>query len=157
MFFLDFYLYRTQIRHNPEIHDIISSLWRRCTPVQRVDKLRIPIGHFIAIVIGLCVSAVPIVRSYPTAVWQLDEVASGASVLATVRVEHTIRGSSLSGRPIAPLLAALSLLSYGLFLRPRYFRTNTSNWNTSSYPTETHPGMGQTCRRSNPVQSLWCL
>ena len=143
--------------HNSEIHDIISPLWRRCTPVQRVDKLRIPIGHFIAIVIGLRVSAVPIVRSYPTSVWQLDEVASGASVLATVRVEHTIRGSSLSRSPNRTVLGRADLIVLRLFLHPRYFRVNTSNWNTSSNPTETHPLMGQTCRRSNPVQSLWCL
>ena len=101
---------RRLIRHNSEIHDIISPLWRRCTPVQRVDKLRIPIGHFIAIVIGLCVSAVPIVRSYPTAVWQLDELASGVSVLVTVRVEHTIRGSSLSGSPNRTVLGRAELI-----------------------------------------------
>jgi len=78
--------------------------------VQRVDKLRVPIAHFIAIVIGLCVSAVPIVHSYPTAVWQLAEVASGASVLATVRVEQTIRGSSLSGSPNRTVLGRAELI-----------------------------------------------
>ena len=89
--------------------------------MQRVNKLRIPIGHFIAIVIGLCVSAVPIVRSYPTAVWQLDEVASRASILATVRVEHTIGGSSLSGLPSRTVLGRAELVVLRVFPRMSEF------------------------------------
>lgn len=77
--------------------------------MQRVDKLRFSIWHYIAIVISISVSAV-LVRSYPTAVWQLDEVASAASVLATVRVEHTIRGSALSGLPNRTVLGRAELI-----------------------------------------------
>jgi len=77
--------------------------------VQRVDKLRFSIWHYIAIVICISLSAV-IVRSYPTSVWQLDEVASAASVLATVRVEHTIRGSSLSGSPNRTVVGRAELI-----------------------------------------------
>jgi len=77
--------------------------------VQRVDKLRFSIWHYIAIVIGISVFAVP-VRSYSTAVWQLDEVASAASVLAIVRVEHTMRGSSLSGVPNRTVLGRAELI-----------------------------------------------
>ena len=77
--------------------------------MQRVDKLRFSIRHYIAVVIGISVSAV-LVRSYPTAVWQLDEVASAASVLATFRVEHTIRGSSLSGLPNRTVLGRAELI-----------------------------------------------
>jgi hypothetical protein len=40
-------------------------------------------------VIGVCVSAVPSSRSYPTSVWQLESVASTASILATARVQQT--------------------------------------------------------------------
>ncbi len=77
--------------------------------MQRVDKLRFSIWHYIAIVIGISVFAVP-VRSYSTAVWQLDEVASAASVLAIVRVEHTMRGSSLSGVPNRTVLGRAELI-----------------------------------------------
>ena len=65
----------------------------------RVGKIHIPLGHYIGFVVGTCLSVVPAVLSYPTAVWQLDDVASAASVLATVRVEHIIRGTSLSDSP----------------------------------------------------------
>ena len=51
-----------------------------------------------------------VVRSYPTSVWQLNEVASGASVLATVRVEHTIGGSSLSGLPSRTVFGRAELI-----------------------------------------------
>jgi hypothetical protein len=77
--------------------------------VQRADKFRFSIWHYIAIFIGISVSAV-LVRSYPTVVWQLDEVASAASVLATVRVEHTIPGSSLSGLPNRTVLGRAELI-----------------------------------------------
>jgi hypothetical protein len=82
--------------------------------VQRVDKLRFSIWHCLAIVIGISVPAV-LVRSYPTAVWQLDEVASGASVLATVRVEHTIGGSSLSESPSRTVLGRAELVVLRVF------------------------------------------
>jgi len=63
--------------------------------VQRVGKLRFSLGHYIAVLIGICVASFPIGRSYPTVVRQLDIVTSTASVLATVRVEQTSRGDSL--------------------------------------------------------------
>jgi hypothetical protein len=67
--------------------------------VQQSSNFRFSLGHFIVCVIGFCAAAVPAGRSYPTSVWQLDAVASTASVLATVRVEQTSRGSSLSASP----------------------------------------------------------
>src|SRR5262249_5178545 len=67
--------------------------------VQRVGKLRFSLGHYIAVLIGICVASFPIGRSYPTVVRQLDIVASTASVLATVRVEQTSGGDSL-GRSV---------------------------------------------------------
>jgi hypothetical protein len=97
--------------------------------VQRVDKLRIPIGHYIAIVIGLCVSAVPIVHSYLTGVWQLDEVASGTSVLATVRAR---RGQGLFKQRVMEIethcriseklqaaIGSIPLNRLGVFIYPR--------------------------------------
>src|SRR5215470_1024166 len=63
--------------------------------VQRVGKLLFFLEHCIVVVIGICVSSGPICRSYPTSVWQLDTLASTASVLATVRVEQTSRDNSL--------------------------------------------------------------
>ena len=67
--------------------------------VQPFDKLHLSTWRYIAIVIGICVSAVSIVRSYPTAIFQLEEVASAAGVLATVRVERLTRGTLPSGSP----------------------------------------------------------
>jgi hypothetical protein len=80
--------------------------------VLRVDKLRFSVWRYIGIVItviGISLSAV-LLRSYPTTVLQLDEVASTASVLATVRVEHTIRGSSLSASPNRTVLGRAELV-----------------------------------------------
>jgi hypothetical protein len=76
--------------------------------MRRVDKLRFSIWRYIAIVIGISAAAF-LVRPYPTVVWQLDEVASAASVLATVRVEHTVSGSSPSGSPNRTVLGRAEL------------------------------------------------
>jgi hypothetical protein len=62
--------------------------------MRRAGKFRFSSGRCIVGVIGICVSAVPIGRSYPTSVWQLDTLASTASVLATVRVQQTSRDHS---------------------------------------------------------------
>lgn len=49
-------------------------------------------GHLL--VAFLCVCTIPICRSYPTTVWQLDEIAKTAKVFATVKVESVSRSSS---------------------------------------------------------------
>lgn len=78
--------------------------------VQRVGKLRFSIAHCIAIVIAICLSAVPIGHSYPTGVWQLETIASTAAVLGTVRVEHTSPGNSLPQSLNRTVLARADLL-----------------------------------------------
>jgi hypothetical protein len=62
--------------------------------VQRAGEFRFVLRHCILGIVCICVSAVPISRSYPTSVWQLDTVAATASVLATVRVTEISRGRS---------------------------------------------------------------
>lgn len=36
----------------------------------------------------VCLVVIPICHSYPTSVWQLEEIAKTAAILATVKVEH---------------------------------------------------------------------
>ena len=78
--------------------------------VQRVGKLRFSLGHCVVVVIGICVSTVPISHSYLTSVWQLDTLASTASVLATVRVEQTGRDNSVPQSLDRTVLARADLL-----------------------------------------------
>ena len=75
----------------------------------RVSKLRFPFWRYIAIVTGISMSA-SFVRPYPVAILQLDEVASTASVLATVRVEHIVRGSSPTGFSNRTVLGRVELV-----------------------------------------------
>jgi hypothetical protein len=77
--------------------------------VLRVDKLPFSVRRYIAIFIGLSLSAV-LLRSYPTTVLQLEEIASAASVLATVRVERTIGGSSHAALPNRTVLGRAELI-----------------------------------------------
>lgn len=77
--------------------------------MEQSGNLRFSLGRFIVCVIGFCLATGPAVRSYPTTVWQLDAVASTASVLATVRVEHTSHGSSLSASPNRTVLGRAEL------------------------------------------------
>lgn len=75
----------------------------------RVGKIRFPMWRCMGIIIGISLSAV-LLRSYPTTVLQLDEVASTAAVLATVRVEHTVRGSSPWQLPDRTVLGRAELI-----------------------------------------------
>lgn len=51
-----------------------------------------------------------VLRSSPISVWQLDEVASTAAVLATVRVEHITHGNSRSESPNRTVLGRAELV-----------------------------------------------
>ena len=63
--------------------------------VRHSCAIRLSTRNFV-VAIGFCVAISLVLHSYPTYIWQLDEVASRAAVLATVRVEHISRGSSHS-------------------------------------------------------------
>lgn len=78
--------------------------------MQQSGNLRFSLGRFIVCLIGICASTVSVGLSYPTSVWQLDTVASTASVLATVRVEQISRGNSLPALPNRTVLGRADLV-----------------------------------------------
>jgi len=62
---------------------------RKNRPFQRAPR------HFL--IAFLCICAIPVCQSFPTTVWQLEEIAKTAKVLATVKVESVSRSSARWG------------------------------------------------------------
>jgi len=78
--------------------------------VQPAGKSRLIGWHAIAGAIVLCLVAGDALRSYLTVVWQLEEVASTAEILATVRVDQITSGNSPSDSPNRTVLGRAELL-----------------------------------------------
>jgi hypothetical protein len=78
--------------------------------VQYSSIFRLSTRHFALCIVGFCAAIGSALRSYPTSVWQLDEVASTAAVLATVRVEHITQGNSPSESPNRTVLGRAELI-----------------------------------------------
>jgi len=126
----------------PEIRAIIELSWRACTDVQHFSNFRLCLGLFIVCVLAFCVATGPLVRSYPTSVWQLDAVASTASVLATARVEHTNRGNSLSASPNRTVLGRAELVVLRAFPPSVLLPGQHIQLEYEQLPAEHSPGSG---------------